>query len=268
MEVNGHNFTIGADPEIFLGLGGSFVSAHDKIPGDKKSPFKVEKGAVQVDGMAAEFNIDPAENFKEFESNLNTVQSILKGMVGDHEFLNACSVNFDEKFLELVPRENLVLGCESDYNAWSGSENPVPDQSALMRTAGGHIHIGGFETDDPFNPVHFSACQRLAKYLDQTIGAYSILWDKDDKRRSMYGKAGAFRPKKYGMEYRTLSNSWLFSPRRVSFIYDGVVEALENMFSSAPLDERVQGIINNSDRESEFFFQNPKAQEVINNEFA
>ncbi len=51
------NFTIGADPEIFLRRRGKAFSAHGVIPGTKKEPHNVEKGAVQVDGMAVEFNV-------------------------------------------------------------------------------------------------------------------------------------------------------------------------------------------------------------------
>jgi hypothetical protein len=57
-------FKIGADPEFFLRdkATGKFVSAHGLIPGTKRQPMKVDKGAVQVDGMALEFNIDPVTN--------------------------------------------------------------------------------------------------------------------------------------------------------------------------------------------------------------
>ena len=51
---------VGCDPEVFVAKGGKFISAHGMIPGTKKAPHKVERGAVQVDGMALEFNIDPA----------------------------------------------------------------------------------------------------------------------------------------------------------------------------------------------------------------
>ncbi len=42
------------------------------------------------------------------------------------------------------------------------------------------------------------------------------MYDKDTERRGMYGKAGAFRPKPYGVEYRTLSNAWLSNDERIS----------------------------------------------------
>ncbi len=60
------NFTYGCDPEVFLMVGDKYVSAHGLFPGTKAEPFKVEKGAVQVDGLALEFNIDPAKTPEEF----------------------------------------------------------------------------------------------------------------------------------------------------------------------------------------------------------
>lgn len=258
MKVKGVEYSIGADPEIFMGINGAFISAHDKIPGDKLAPHKVNNGAVQVDGMALEFNIDPAKNYKEFSNNLNVVQKILKDMIGDYEFLNVSSVYFDELFTKNIPSHNLMLGCQPDYNGWTMEETPMPDQSKLMRTAGGHVHIGGINAKDPYEFHHFGECGRLARILDETVGVYSILWDKDDERRSMYGQAGCFRPKKYGMEYRTLSNSWIFKESTVKFVYDAVVRALKK-FSDKDYqgDFSVREIINTSNRDSHFFNNNP-----------
>ena len=45
--------------------------------------------------------------------------------------------------------------------------------------------------------------------MDYTLGLDSLLLDSDTRRRSMYGRAGSFRFKEYGIEYRTLSNFWI-----------------------------------------------------------
>lgn len=265
MKIFGKDFTIGADPEIFIGDGGSFISAHNLLPGSKQEPHVVKNGAVQVDGMAAEFNIDPASSLEEFNHNLDSVQETLKGMIGDKQFLKVASVEFDEGFTKGIPLENLELGCEADYNGWTLAENPSPEAALNMRTVGGHVHLGGFFSKDPFKWSHFETSARLARILDYTLGVYSVLWDKDDKRRGMYGKAGCFRPKTYGMEYRTLSNSWLFDKKLTKFVYEGVERALVLMHDpdfSPP--EEVTNIINTSDRGSSFFHNNPLAKEVLN----
>ncbi len=48
--------------------------------------------------------------------------------------------------------------------------------------------------------------------MDAVLGIPAILLDDGLLRKQLYGKAGAFRPKEYGVEYRSLSNFWVFSP--------------------------------------------------------
>lgn len=264
MKINGKEFTIGADPEVFLMKNGKFISAHDKLPGSKEEPFVVESGAVQVDGLAAEFNIDPAVDKEGFKNNLNKVQSILKKMVPDCEIMQECSAFFDEDFTKNIPAFNLELGCSADYNGWSMEQINTPDAKQLMRTAGGHAHIGGFYSDDEYDPIHFDDCCRLARILDENVGVYSILWDKDDNRRKMYGRAGSFRPKKYGMEYRTLSNMWIFSDKLVDFVYEGIKKSIGQMFDlNYEPNPIVQDIINNSDRGSDYFKNNKEVEKLF-----
>ncbi len=265
MHINGKPFQVGADPEIFIGVGSEFVSAHDKIPGNKRKPYPVHKGGVQVDGMAAEFNIDPANSYEEFQENLDTVQGILKEMLGpEYDFLHTATVKFNEDFAEGVPKSALQLGCEPDFNGWTGVENDSPDEATLMRTAGGHVHVGGFATDDLYDFDHYLECARLARILDETLGVYSILWDGDDERRSLYGKAASFRPKSYGMEYRTLSNMWIFNSKLVKFVYTSVEEALNKWSDKAyDSDATFRYIIDNSDRGNSFFHNNPRVKELI-----
>ena len=263
MKIADMEFTIGADPEVFIGKDGKFVSAHQtSIKGSKQNPQKVEKGAVQIDGMALELNIDPAFSEEEFEVNLTTVYNQLKQMVPDFNFLEVASVMFDKEFYNSVPDENKELGCDPDFNAYDLLPNPRPC-SGLMRTAGGHVHIGGMPYPDPEHPLHMGRSAFLTRILDSTLGVYSILWDYDDKRRSMYGKAGCFRPKTYGLEYRTLSNAWIFNPKLVKFVYNSVEEALRKMFvEDWESNEDIVHIINESDRSHSFFKNNPKADLV------
>ena len=54
--------------------------------------------------------------------------------------------------------------------------------------------------------------------MDCFHGIISVLLDSSKssaRRKELYGKAGAHRPKDYGVEYRVLSNYWLKSPELV-----------------------------------------------------
>ena len=223
---------IGADPELFVKHKGQFISAHGMVPGTKFQPHVVDKGAVQVDGMALEFNIDPATNREEFKDNLLSVMATLKGMIDeDYEVVAEPVAQFTKDYISQQPEEATELGCDPDFNAYTGEENPKPDGGVDFRTGAGHIHIGWTEDMDVTEKTHFDACCMVAQELDFFLGVPATYFDKDVKRRELYGQLGAFRPKPYGMEYRVLSNKWLESEELIDFVYTQVHKALDGMFN-------------------------------------
>lgn len=231
--INNIKFTLGADPEFFVAKNNKPISAHNLIPGDKKNPYKVPFGAVQVDGMALEFNINPASGEAGFIRNINTVMDEIMKMVPGYEYYHAPVAHFGHEYIEAQPEDAKRLGCDPDFNAYTGRPNPTPDADRPFRTAAGHVHIGWTEGVNPLDPGHFEACRILTKILDVYLGVPSLLWDHDKQRRELYGRAGAFRPKSYGMEYRTLSNAWVnhqkakYLPR---FIFNSTIKAVEKAF--------------------------------------
>lgn len=220
---------IGADPEVFARKNGKVIPATGLVQGTKEKPFGVLNGAVQVDGLALEFNIDPADSATKFSYNIQLVMNQLEHLSGAK--LVAKPVHtFTKRVLSKQPKENLELGCEPDYNAYTGKENPRPDaEGKCFRTAAGHIHIGWTEGVDPTDPGHMEACCLLTKALDTTIGLVSVVMEGPNKRRDLYGKAGAFRPKSYGMEYRVPSNWWIEKDEYRRFIFDTVKAVFEKM---------------------------------------
>lgn len=242
---------IGCDPEVFVRKGKSFVSAHGMIPGTKEEPYVVPFGAVQVDGMALEFNIEPAETEEDFLHHVRSVLATLQGMIPEgHEIVIEPTATFSKKHFESQPEKAKELGCEPDFNAYTdGEENPKPDNTTFMRTAAGHIHLGWTEGEDPRERTHIMRCCTLVKHLDAYLGLPSLLWDADTKRRNMYGKAGSFRPKSYGVEYRPLSNAWLKSDDLIRYVFRQSVSAIEALMAGERFDARytsVASIINAS----------------------
>lgn len=246
--------TVGADPELFVGRGGHFVSAHGLIPGTKDAPFPVGKGAVQVDGVALEFNINPAKSLKEFRDNLASVCKDLKAMVPHHQFLRAVTVEITPKHRSSIPIEALMIGCNSDVNAYTGDSNEPPSPEVSIRSAGGHLHIGGLFKEGQREVSKYIDALRMARLMDRYVGVYSLLWDTNLQRRRIYGSAGACRIKEYGVEYRSLSNSWLFRPRITTFIYQQLTKAFEAFHREEDVQsEEFAGIINQSAVEHQFF---------------
>lgn len=255
--------TIGADPEFFLQKDGDFVSAHGLIPGTKKNPLPVEKGAVQVDGIALEFNIDPASSYEEFQGNLDQVLGALLKMVPDFQPLQEVSVVLSEDVKKTIPKEALIIGCNSDIDAYEEEENPTPDQDNPVRAAGGHIHIGGIFTAGDTKITQWRTAMRLSRLMDKYVGVYSLLWDDDTFRRQIYGKAGACRLKPYGLEYRCLSNAWLFKRPITEFVFNGTMEAVEALLRGEDVESHLyREIINSADVDNEFFRNNEIAKHL------
>jgi hypothetical protein len=243
MKINGTEFKIGADPEFFVTYKGKLTSAFGLIPGTKTEPWKVKKGAVQVDGMALEFNIDPANNYTAFEENMDAVFSQTMKMIPGYEILvepvakgaslilPSSVADFGLSYISSQPKEARELGCSPDFNAYTKKVNPSPSENTPFRTASGHIHVGWCADRDINNESHLEACRTLTKALDVYLGIPSLIWDEDDRRRMLYGAAGAFRPKSYGMEYRVLSNKWITNPLLRKTVYHNTIKAIEACFS-------------------------------------
>lgn len=231
-------FTVGADPEFFLYdvNKGELIAAEDYLRGSKEEPFKLNKGAVQVDGMAGEINIDPASSYEDFNNNLLTVLKQVRKMLPSHVEIRYGSptAHFSKKVWEKASEECKMLGCSPDYNAWTGTTNPPPNVAPGSRTrfAGGHIHIGWTEDQPLSDATHILNARELVQQLDYYLGAWSLIYDGDKERRQQYGKAGACRIKPYGVEYRVLSNFWLGESTYRREVWNRVQSAIKTMRSS------------------------------------
>lgn len=204
--------TIGADPELFILNTDTeeFVCPDGLIPGTKDDPYKVDGGAVQQDGFAAEFNIDPCTNYSDFADRIRGVRNQMQKMLPKGLQLVAVpTATFTQKEWDRASDQTKVLGCSPDYNAWLLNVNPPANAEDRVRCAGGHLHIGWTENADYTDKEYFKASVDLVRQLDWYLGGWSVIMDNDHQRRSMYGKAGSMRFKPYGVEYRTLSNFWL-----------------------------------------------------------
>jgi len=200
--------TIGCDPEVFFMKGGKVYPAIGLIGGNKDSPKPCDGGALQEDNVMAEFNTDPVTNIVDFLSNIDKVYNQIHNIAIE----NGCTIgihaskNIKRATLLSYPQSR-EFGCDPDFNAYTMSRNSTPDPMSLLRTCAGHIHIG-YEVEGGHT---FESSAYLTKYLDAYVGTFCVVNDKDTRRMTRYGKAGAFRPKPYGTEYRVPSNFWLTS---------------------------------------------------------
>lgn len=205
---------IGADPELFAVDSYARVQpVHTWLPGTKAAPHKVNGGAVQVDGFAAEFNIDPAETAKEFDEHIKSVLNELGKLKPKGVTLQAIPfVHISRPIWEATPDEYKELGCSPDWDADGNvlfSEKTAKVLNAnYMRTGSGHLHIGWGDKliiDD----AHLNDCRMVARIFDTYFKSHILPEGSYSQRESYYGKPTAHRPKPYGVELRVPSNHWL-----------------------------------------------------------
>jgi len=235
-------FLIGADPEFFIKKKyGGYASAVGLIGGSKWEPKKIDEDghAILEDNVAVEFNIKPASSFDEFRSSIHKVLDHIRGILPGYEFSKESAVSFPQE--ELMTPEAQMFGCEPDFDAWREcvNEKPCADDKNL-RSAGGHIHVGSDLAIN--NPV------AVIRAMDLFLGVPSTQLDAGTLRRELYGKAGCFRAKSYGAEYRTLSNFWIFDDSLIQWAFDGTQRALEFVEKGNTIDVadgyRIQRCIN------------------------
>ena len=256
--IRGTSFSIGADPEVFLKEKGGrrrFRGAWWVTQGTKRYPERLPWpafGGVQVDGFALEFNTTPATGQRQFVREVVSCKQAIKNYLlhrRNLRFAVESTVEFDAEEWRRAPYINRQLGCDPDYSAYTLDLNPTPNQDVTCRTAAGHIHIGWGRRFD-IDAEYIKLCAAIAKEMDATLGLASLLFDPDTKRRSLYGKAGAFRPKSYGVEYRVLSNRWIKNIPLMRYVYNLSFLAIKRLMNKVSVHtEEVQGIIDGDHKE-------------------
>ncbi len=211
---------VGADPEVFLSKGGVIVSAIGKVGGTKKKPLKLDERGyfVQEDNVLAEFNIPPAATELQFAENIGTGIRLLKLKMGEgYDIVAKASHEMSEE--DIKHPKAMAFGCDSDICAWNAEEHVAAPPASTLRTGGGHAHIG---YKNPTHEMNF----KIAKACDIFLGLPSVMLDEDKRRREVYGGAGHFRHKPYGMEYRTLSSFWINDPILCRWVFRNIQAAL------------------------------------------
>lgn len=188
------------------------------LGGTKEAPLAILKDkhgegyAVQEDGIAAEFNIPACSTPRNFgQAIANALDHIERQMLRPKGFQRSYinSLTLKDEWTKKFPNI-LTVGCDPDYNAHEPDAEGYPvariaaqEKVGLVRGAGGHVHVG--------YPLEMCPPPIMAKLLDIVLALYYVREDKQGERRKWWGHAGLYRPKSYGVEYRTLSNFWIWS---------------------------------------------------------
>jgi len=254
--------SVGSDPEaIVVDRHGIPYPSVGLLGGSKEEPRKTAHGSISEDNVLAEFNSKPSKTRKQFIEHhgtvINDLQEILDPL--DLKLRFDASAIYKDEYLKT--KQAMEFGCEPDYNAWTKAINPKPSATNInLRSAGGHLHINYRVLG--VKGITFDSRVNLVRVLDSILGVSSVIMDGDTRRRELYGKAGANRPKYRklghpydGVEYRVLSNFWLKSPELMGFVWDQLKIAesrYEEICARLEWDPdfgtRIQLAINNSDK--------------------
>ena len=254
--------TLGADPERFILDGdANIVPVCGWLGGTKKNPVPLgpekHKLFVQEDNIMAEYNIPPAHNIEAFTNSIQLAERHLLLRVQrereDYHVSSSCSAVVSNKLVASTLGAD-TFGCSAEFDAYTeGEEVPTPrmrligaddggEPTAQERYAGGHLHLG--------ITINNEYVQRIPRYVlaalcDASIGLAATPHDRQRGRRAVYGQAGRFRPTKYGIEYRVLSNFWINDPmfsalvadaafRLMRFVAREKMSAIHSVFDEIP----------------------------------
>lgn len=175
------------------------------LPYTKKRPLDIDGNLFHKDASMFEVALRPCSTGAEIEEEWNKALAQATSMLPAGAIFDLQdSVEYTSTELRNDPYAS-VMGCSSSQSIYPGT---VPTPSAYRdnyRYAGMHVSISA----DEFIPDE----QVLA--LDAVLGIKSVLdWEQHSteaviKRRKTYGRAGEFRRKPFGIEYRTLpASAW------------------------------------------------------------
>ena len=187
--------------------------------------IETEHGLIFADGASWELNPNPG--------NVPTVLDNLQGLLETSyqvkqdlsrsdrriRMLVTPSLGFDLEMLAIWNDEQLMqFGCDPDKSIWPRDVDPSKVDAAKhsVRYFGGHIHLG-YPVE---NPAEFYAdmknIKRMIVLADALLGGAGTILDVFSdgggyQRRKVYGQPGVYRLQPHGIEYRTISNSWVMS---------------------------------------------------------
>lgn len=213
MAKKGGTYSLGADPEFMLVDPGTNlpVPAWMLTKGTKEQNESISpRWSIHADNVALEMTMAPSlDDHNHFQKAIRGHYAELSHYAEMRGYVLkalAFSKDFTEEHLKHPLAQR--LGCDPDFDAYK-DEPSIPRDTPVLadmegcRFFGGHIHVG---YDRGLCPPHV-----MARLLDVVVGLRFLGFEKQGPRRKFYGQAGLFRPKPYGIEYRTPSNFWVIS---------------------------------------------------------
>lgn len=192
--------TFGSDPELFV-----VSKDNEMVP----SQAVLDKDTVMVKKDGFQIELNPNSH----SCRQSSATYINYALQEAHRLAQAKGYKLSFKVGHIVSDDvwskvSMMLkrfGCNPTVNAHEKNFKRVTGLRERFRAGGGHIHLG-------FTLKATSDVNKLVTLMDIMVGNTFVLLDRDPdnaRRRKNYGRAGEYRLKSYGLEYRVLSNFWM-----------------------------------------------------------
>lgn len=198
---------LGSDPEFFFKRGDKIIPSREVIAVDDEN---IHRDGVQGEATPIASSCRQSCVFW-IARCLEKAHNQAKQAGAEVSFTMGAEVPVDS--WKSVPQEDRRFGCVPSENIYGTKRINVTGQKIRFRACGGHIHYGSQYAVSVSKDS--KKLEELVKMMDLFAGNTMVLLDRDPsniRRRKYYGRAGEYRIKKYGIEYRTLSNFWLRHP--------------------------------------------------------
>lgn len=211
---------IGTDAEGFLSTKtGEAVPAIGILEGDKDHPTRIERGGYLVDCVAWEINPVPvpfSSGHEEFYNNIRACISEIGKIVRPLNLKVSIEDSLQFEDYHLQQGEANVSGCSPSKNAWTRMEiDPIDLTLSNYRFAGGDVHISWPDADKyKWGRIN------LIRMMDAILGLNEVIYCPRSPRIYGYGMAGNHRVTDYGVEYKSIGNFWIKSPRLVKWMFE------------------------------------------------
>lgn len=216
---------VGSDPEIFAADENGEVIPAFNFLGSKEKPTVAPSrsyggNACYWDGFQAEFTTQAMDclgwHMDSIQCGLEGVYLAMKKHNPKAKLTAKTVMDIKPELIEKSAPEHVQFGCMPSFNIYGLKGLGLPGNQVFNRAAGGHIHLGCGKLDK-------ATLERVIKSMDAVLGVAGVsLFAKydDPRRREMYGLAGEYRLPPHGLEYRVLSNAWLFHPLMANIVFD------------------------------------------------
>ncbi len=249
--INIESIMLGGDPEAFYKSieTGKFVPAYLVQKGDKYNPIPISDNghAIQVDNCSVEYNFPPCKTAEEFVKENLFVQDYINRTICTPNNLTLEIVpcaEFDLK--EIKAKRAWAIGCEPDFNAYSGDVNMPGKYVDGNRCCGGHVALS-------YNDFNEETNKLIVRAMDLFLSVPLMIMEPPSRRKEVYGKSGAYRNTFFGVEFRVCSNYIYSTPELMSWAFNQTLRALKFInehYTNLPeimTGNRLETIINSKD---------------------